>query len=75
MKKHGVPENTPHAPVLAFSTPQPAKPAPAITDPCLQHLRKTSIGQSFVLLLRQEQDIKMHKPPVWSDTKRGVCAF
>lgn len=52
------------APASAPAT-APAHPA----DPCVQHLTRGSLGKSFVLLLRPEQDIKMHKPPVWADPK------
>jgi len=51
----------------------PAKPAgdhasPALTA-CAQSLSRAALNHSFVLLLRQEQDIKMQKPPVWNDPK------
>ena len=55
------------------SSTRPAVPASSPStqpvDPCLRYLTRASIGQTFVLLLRPEQDIKMTKPPVWSDTK------
>jgi len=54
----------------AATRPAPASsPSTQPVDPCLRYLTRASMGQTFVLLLRPEQDIKMHKPPVWSDTK------
>jgi hypothetical protein len=47
----------------------PAGGAATGSDPCIELLTRASLGKSFVLLLRPEQDIKMHKPPVWADPK------
>jgi hypothetical protein len=42
---------------------------PSAADHCATRLVRDSVGQTFVLLLRPEQDIKIQKPPVWSDAK------
>jgi hypothetical protein len=49
--------------------PAPTTAAAAASDPCTRHLTRAAVGQSFVLMLRPEQDIKMNKPPVWNDPK------
>ncbi len=53
--------------------PTGAFKAPAFpVSPCTELLTRASIGKSFILLLRPEQDVKMDKPPIWSDPKSDL---
>lgn len=50
--------------------PDSAALAPAAApSACGEKLNRNALGHSFVLLLKHEQDIKMEKPPVWTDMK------
>jgi hypothetical protein len=50
--------------------PNSTAAAPAAAPPaCGEQLNRNALGHSFVLLLRHEQDIKMERPPVWTDMK------